>query len=241
MEFAVCDDLEEERRLLKSYLSRYRDENNLDITVTEYCDAESLLKAYKAGNAFDVIFLDVYMDKTDGITAAKKLTESGFNGSIIFCTTSKDHAIAGFELDADDYLLKPYTYERFLKSAGRFEKRYAKSRKSITFKSERLEYSIFLSDIVFIETIPHGTEVYTKNQTLKTRRSLGEFEKDIKDESAFLKVSRSYIVNMNYIKSMEGDSLCFENGTSIPLPVREKQKLKNQINEYFWKKVRNNG
>lgn len=238
MKIVICDDLADERRKLKDYLRRLEKDDSLEFSITEFENAQSLIAAYDKGLRPDVAFLDIYMDQLNGNEAAKMLSDRGYENSIVFCTTSLEHAVESYKLKADGYLVKPYSYEDFLGAIWRCRERFEKSKKCLSFVSERIDYRIPFGDVCLIETDNRGCRVHFKGQSLFTYKKIGEFEAEVKNEPSFLKVSRCYLVNMGRITKMDGDTLYFPSGASVVLPAREKKRLRQTINDWFWSVAR---
>ncbi len=238
MRIVICDDLADQRSLLKGYIRRLEKDDSLELQITEYTCGEDLLRVYGTIVPPDVMFLDVYMEGLTGTEVAAQLKEKGYDGSIIFCTTSIDHAVESYKLKADGYLVKPYSYEDFLDAIWRARQRMQKSQKGLSFVSERIEYHIPLRKISFIETSGRTCLVHTDEGEFGTYKKIGEFEEELSGEPSFIKVGRCFLVNMNLISRFSEDSIVMKNGSYLPLPVRDKKKLQQKVNNWFWKLAR---
>ncbi len=234
MRIVICDDLHEERSRLKGYIRRLEKDDNLELEITEYSSAEALLEAYPKRTQADVMFLDVYMSGLNGVELAARLKELGYEGRIVFCTTSLDHAVESYKLKADGYLVKPYSYEDFLDAIWRCRQHLLKSQRGISFVSERIEYNIPLSKISFIETAGRACAVHFEGETLTTYKKISDFEAELKSSPAFLKVGRCFLVNMQNISRIEDDCLILKDKNTVPLPTRDKKRLTQEINNWFW-------
>ncbi len=235
MKIAVCDDIEEQRKILRSYLHRLENEEGLEIDICEFERGEALIDyVKKSPTPPDLLFLDIYMGGIDGIATMRELRSVGYNGSVVFCTTSTDHAVESYKLKADGYLVKPYDYNDFIEAIWRCRRHFEKSKKCIRFVSERLDYEIPYQDILYIETELRCCAVHTKKETIRTYKKIGEFEADVNNEKQFIKIGRSYLVNMNSIEKTESDRLVLVGGDEIAFPTRDKKKLLQTINSYFW-------
>ena len=157
----------------------------------------------------DLIFLDIKMPEllgTDFIRALKNPPK------VIFTTAFRKFAIEGFELDAVDYLLKPISFERFLKAVNKvmdvsFNQTFSidkeiqpKSHSDIYFRSDRKMIKVALSDILYIESIKDYIKVITVNNTIITKQSISSVEEMLPKEM-FIRIHRSYIVSVNKIES----------------------------------------
>lgn len=235
MKIAICDDIEEQRKILRSYLNRLEAEEGVEIDVCEFSSGEALI-GYIKKNATppDFLFLDIYMGGIDGVATMRELRSLGYNGSVVFCTTSTDHAVESYKLKADGYLVKPYNYDDFIEAIWRCRRHFEKSRKCLRFVSERLDYEIPYQDVLYIETELRCCAVHTKKETIRTYKKISEFENDVANEKQFIKIGRSYLVNMNSVQKADADKLILIGGDEIAYPSRDKKKLLQSINNYFW-------
>lgn len=241
MRVAICDDLAEERKIIKNYLRRLDTEEHLELDIYEFDKGEALLDYMQKGkNLPDFLFLDIYMGSCDGISVMRELRNSGYEGSVVFCTTSVEHAVESYKLKADGYLVKPYNYEDFLEAIWRCRRHFEKSKKVLKFVSERLDYAIPYQDVLYIETEARTCAVHTKKDTFNTYKKIGEFETELSGENSFIKIGRSYLVNMNAVKKLDNDKLILSNNDEILFPTRDKKKLQQTMNHYFWSVARGN-
>jgi DNA-binding LytR/AlgR family response regulator len=156
----------------------------------------------------DLIFLDIRMPDISGINIAQILDKDTL---IIFTTAYKEYAVEGFELDAVDYLLKPFDFERFLKACDKAEQRFLLSLKAsepestpddntVSFKYRYQNIRLPLYSILYIEAcnnyikIVTPDKIYTPAMSMKTVRKL-------LPETGFIRVHKSFIVAVNKIKS----------------------------------------
>lgn len=237
MKIAICDDRKEDREHLKEALYRLEKEEKIEFTVLEYESPEDLYKDCTAREDLKIIFLDVYMENILGTDAAKKLRALGYRGSIIFCTSSEDHALDGFRVQADGYLVKPYTYEEFREALARLTELLHNEVKRISFVSERIEYDIPVTDVIMIETSNKGCVVHTVNEKLFTWTKLKEFVESI-DTDNFYQVGRYSLVNMDAINQVKEDQIILNKNLTVDMPKREITKIKQDINNYIWNSMR---
>lgn len=233
MKVAVCDDNELEQRRLKLFLQRLEKEEQLAMDISLFDNADSVIEAFRAGADWDILFLDIYMEGISGISAAKTLCDEGFGGSIVFCTASVEHAVESYKLKADGYIVKPYNYEEFVDSIWRCRRQFDSSKKSLNFRAERLEFSLPLADVFYIETTSRSCTVHSKDKEYTTYKKIGEFEEELNDETAFLRLGRSFLVNLNNAESCTADVLIMANGEELPLPCRENKKYRQLITDYL--------
>jgi len=198
--------------------------------IQEYCNRISFLslekvftntdeaKDYLINNKIDVLFLDIQMPDINGLQFYKNLSEKPV---VIFTTAYKDYAVEGFSVDALDYLLKPFEYDRFLKACYK-AKEYVEFLSSQELQLNSLfikvNYEILkinLKDIELIEALDDYIKLYIKPSpllTLMTLKSISE-KLPIRD---FLRVHRSYIVPIRKIEKFSKTKI-FIAGKEIPI------------------------
>lgn len=159
----------------------------------------------------DLIFLDIQMPEllgTDFIRALKNPPK------VIFTTAFRKYAIEGFELDAVDYLLKPISFDRFLRAVNKvMQTSLSETRMDndiqnkkwitndyISFRSDRKMIKVALNDILYIESIKDYIKVITTSGTIITKQSISSVE-EILPKEIFIRIHRSYIVAVNKIES----------------------------------------
>jgi DNA-binding LytR/AlgR family response regulator len=176
-------------------------------------------------NEVDLIFLDIEMPMVTGLDFAAQLPKQTL---IIFTTAYPQYALKSYELDAIDYLLKPIEKNRLEKAISKaeaFRKLLsddtekntveANTTDSLLIKADRRFYKINFKDIKYIEGLKDYVVIYTGNQKLITAMNLKTIHQKI-PQNIFLRVSKSYVVNKNYIESFDHHSIFLE-GTEIPL------------------------
>jgi DNA-binding LytR/AlgR family response regulator len=207
----VVDDEELARILLKTYVEKI--ENLTLIGNTENpLDALQILQNQEV----DLLFLDIQMSELSGVSVAKIVNPKT---KVIFTTAYSEYALAGFDLNVLDYLLKPITFERFQQAIDKAKDYFQvqNQEETIIIKSGYDLHKIKLEDILFIE----GSSEYVTFQTIDKRvmsyQTLKSLEISLPNQQ-FMRVHRSYIVNRNKVKSLKGKELLVEN---FKIPVSE--------------------
>jgi DNA-binding LytR/AlgR family response regulator len=204
----VVDDEELARALLISYIEKI-DFLNLVGEAENPLEALPLMKEQKV----DLLFLDIQMPEIKGTEFAKMVNS---NTKIIFTTAYSQFALAGYELNALDYLLKPITFERFVTAVNKVKINEAIEKSdSITIKSGYDLHKVKYEDILYVVsdseyvTFHMGDKKVISNQRLKT------LEQEL-PSSLFMRVHRSYIVNKNSVTGLKGRDLLL---SEVSIPV----------------------
>ncbi|MFC4558266.1 LytR/AlgR family response regulator transcription factor [Virgibacillus kekensis] len=215
-------------------------------------NGHQLIELYKKHEP-DVIFLDVQMPGMTGIEAAKQVMEAAYAQPplFVFTTAYDEYALEAFEIEAVDYLLKPYEEDRFHKTIRRIRKKIAqqdgkhekrmqpdeKPQKSKLLLDDG-ERMVVLSPDAIYYAVPSNRmlEIHTKDDVLESRMTLQELEEKL-DGNSFFRVHRSYLVNLNYIREItpwfNGTSnitLSDKKGTSIPVSRSARKVLLKTFN-----------
>ena len=171
----------------------------------------------------DLLFLDIQMPEITGIEMLKSLAHPP---KVIFTTAYRDYAVEAFEMDVIDYLVKPISLERLIRSINRYHDRISRkpdsqtsdperSNKSITIYSDKKNYRVNTSSILYVEGLKDYAMVHTDNGRLITRQTLKNLE-DILPDEEFIRVHRSFIVPYQRLDSWTTYSVSIKD---IEIPV----------------------
>ena len=180
-------------------------------------------------NTIDLIFLDIHLAGISGI----KLIETLKIIPKIICTTAYEkYALKGFELNVSDYLLKPFSFERFSVAVNRVyaELNKDEDEKFILIKSDSLSGKIYLKEILFIEGFRDYRKMYTKNKIYLISTTFGELEEKLKHEK-FCRIHKSYMINLNEVQSFTGDTVSVGD-RKLPISRTYKSNFKHLFNQY---------
>lgn len=167
-----------------------------------YDDIECSLEPSSAfDQKYDVIFLDINMPEINGIDLAKQILQFHPLAKIIFQTAYDDFAIKAFEVGSVDYILKPIEAERVEQALNRVKKMIATNTQKLVAKLGSNTYLLNPTDICYIKADLSEVYVKSKNANGYMARTIGELEISL-EKYGFVRVHRSYLVNINKIKSL---------------------------------------
>jgi DNA-binding LytR/AlgR family response regulator len=182
--------------------------------------------------SYDLIFMDIYMRRSNGIDVAKMIMEKDEDTKIVFTTGSDQHALAAYDMDAIGYLLKPIDVEKCIKIIDRFVLEFMKRDKTILFKTGGKMVKIKYDDIVYVESQNTVILIHcTEKRVLKIYGKLDDVETQLNDER-FLRSHKSFLVNMNHIKRVE-DNFITDNDEMIIIRTRGGGSIKNLYFDYI--------
>jgi DNA-binding LytR/AlgR family response regulator len=195
---------------------------------------------FLANNEVDLMFVDINMPDLNGMDFVKSLTQKP---QIIFTTAYSQYAIEGFQVDALDYILKPISYSSFLKSANKantwFELNHKQiesvqtTQDSLFVKSEYKMVRIFLSEIKYIESSNEYIQIHLVNdEPVTTLIRLKVMEEQLPKDK-FMRVHRSFIVNLDRIKVIERNRIVFDHNVYIPVGEQYKESFQAFVDRTF--------
>jgi DNA-binding LytR/AlgR family response regulator len=188
-----------------------------------------------------LLFIDINMPDLNGLEFVKSLTDKPY---IVFTTAYSEYAVEGFQVDAVDYLLKPITYINFLKSVNKVknlidltsnsQKESIRATTSHLFvRSDYKLIRIELNDIKFIESQHEYIKIHLINSTpVMTQLSMKAIEEQLPPDR-FMRVHRSYIINLKKISVIERNRIVFDGKINIPVSEPYKEKFQDYIDGNF--------
>jgi DNA-binding LytR/AlgR family response regulator len=191
---------------------------------------------YLNNNTVDLIFLDLNMPKLKGFEFLKTLR---FPPKVIVTTAYSEFALEGYELNVSDYLLKPFSFERFLKAINKTVSATSKTTTAIVHQKDTVSKSVFLRSnnkyiqvaidtIQYIEAAGNYTKVITINETITIREKVSDVL-ELLNDIGFIQVHKSFAVSKKHIKSIEGNRI-FISENIIPIGKTYKANIIQLLN-----------
>ncbi len=185
--------------------------------------------SYLQQNKVDLIFLDIKMPDISGIEFLKALSKPPM---VIFTTAYSEHAVQSFELDAVDYLLKPFSLSRFLKACNKAKELFDLRNQAPETKTDFIfikdgyeQVKVLLADILYIEASGNYTQIHlTENRLLSSRITINELA-DILPSQQFLRTHRAFIIAKDKISKYDRSQILIGN-RSIPIGITYLPNLK---------------
>jgi DNA-binding LytR/AlgR family response regulator len=200
----IIDDEPLSRDVLRKYIAEVKD---LQVLAECWNAAEATHQLNKAH--IDILFLDINMPGISGISFARSLTSSPL---IIFTTAYPEYAVEGFELNATDYLVKPFSFERFLKAVNRAIERLRENKNpgasngKILVKADKKLYALPFPEILFLEGLGDYIRIRTGQLNLVVHDTIKNFLGSL-PEQEFMRIHKSYVINLKRIVYIEGNQV----------------------------------
>ena len=222
----IVDDEPIARDIIKNYCGHLE-----HLNVVASCGNALEAKAVLQEQLVDIMFLDINMPVMDGISFVKTMRNPP---QIIFTTAYKEYALDAFDLAACDYLLKPFSFDRFLVAVDKALERLpgrqaviikepAPAENFIFIKTDGRIYKIYHDDLLYAEAQGNYTRIVTATGVLLPKMPFSSLE-ELLPGSLFLRTHRSYLINKSKIGHIEGNRV-FINNTEIPIGTNYKESL----------------
>lgn len=225
----IADDEPIARQILESYIDVIP---NLEIVAS--CKNAFEVMDVLNKQSVDILFLDINMPKLSGLSLLKTMQQKP---NVIITTAYPEHAIEGFELAVTDYLLKPFSLERFIQAVGKVVKKEPatidkdpvlkeETATSIFVKSDKKIIKLNFNAINYIEAYGNYIKIYTDSMVL-TPQTLSDFlDKTSKD---FIRIHKSFVINFTHLKLIEGNQIILQNNVKLPIGKSYKKELLKRI------------
>lgn len=232
--YMIVDDEPLARDLIRGHIEKLE---NFEI-VAECNNAMKALSVLREKHV-DLVFMDIQMPQITGIEFLKTLKHPP---KVIITTAYREYALEGFELDVVDYLLKPITFERFLKSVNKFYQmsqetiqgapnssaEKAKDESFIYVKENKKVIKVYFSEIRYIEGLSEYVQIYTDKRKIITKTSMTQMEEKLPSDN-FLRIHKSYIVPIGKIEAFTANTIEIQ-GKELPIGRNFKNAVLNSLN-----------
>lgn len=232
MKIAICDDNKIDIEVLGEFLKIYFGERKCAAEINRYSSGKAITKAFMSGAAFDVVFMDIYMEGMLGIEAARKLRDNGYDNALIFVSETDDYAVEGYDVHAIGYILKPHSYDKLSQLLDFVMKNHDIGKYKIKRRGEIV--AVPYNEIIYIKSDNNKCILHRYGgEEYRIYKKLGDIERELTD-AAFLRCHQSYIVNMAHIVAAK-DSFSLSDGEAVLIKSREAKAIKRKYYEFTGK------
>ena len=228
----IIDDEEMAVKVLESHIAQIED---LEVSGIYYSGVEAFLELEQMD--VDVLFLDIEMPKITGLSMLQMLKNPPLT---VLTTAHRDYALDGFELDVLDYLLKPISFERFLKTITKIKRLHTTpnpmptpkaplpKKDHVFIKVDRQYVKLYFKDIQYVEALKNHVRIVTPQRSYISLINISSFENELPG-MPFVRVHRSYIINVHHLNSFNTQQVDIGQCT-IPIGRSYKDGVKKVLN-----------
>ena len=220
MRIAVCDDNIKELSALSKLLSSYREKTKACFTYAAYSDSVALLEDVRKGG-FDFLLLDVMMPLASGMEIAREIREFDENIKIAFLTSSPDFAVESYSVEAFAYLLKPATADNLFPILDKLFRLAQKPEDGLAVRLKNGVANILFFKLAYVEVINRMLCFHlTDGSVRKLTAPLSEYEGALLSRPEFIRVHRSFIINLWQVQELRPTDIVTYTGDVVPVSRR---------------------
>ena len=230
IQLAIVDDDPVSVRTIHSYINRFYKDTPEACHVTEFRDGADLIRDYRS--VFDIIFMDVEMEQSNGIHVARFIRERDSRTVILFISRMAKYAVAGYDVSALDYILKPvdyYSFEMKLRKALHYLEAHQEKKIQISLDGSFVWLST--DEIQYIEVYGHRLVYHTATDQYEAGGSINALLKEL-EPYHFVQCSRYCIVNLRHVGQLRDNDLTV-GGITLQVSKRRRKDLVDALMLYF--------
>ncbi len=229
---AICDDEDTLINELKYCLKKYADETGKEFSFFVYHDGIELLAGYRPD--YDLIFMDIKMEKLNGLKTAEEIRKMDSAVGLVFLTSWKQYVWKGYEYRAVNYLLKPVRYGILKMELDRYFARYqGKEEPYLSFQNDSGKYKILYKNLCYAETEKRNVMLHFEGQKQVIYKNMKEMSALLLEQPQFACPHQSFVVNMSYVKGVEGLTLVMTTGERIPVSQPKRKDFMTKLTDYW--------
>lgn len=240
---AICDDDIIITDQMQEIITQYKTERNEEIGCDIYHNGESLISEEKE---YDIIFLDIKMDKLDGIETAKRLRKKDKTVEIIYLTGYGGLTREALSVHAFEYLEKPVTREQIYSQLDEVLEKILRKKLNeeykyhiVTFNAGKNSIRLPIDDIYYFERVDRKLKAVTKKGNFMLSETITSIEEKL-HQYDFVTPHQSFVVNINNMKDYVKDEIIMLNCDIIPVAQKRASEVKRVMREFLQKKIENN-
>ena len=227
---AFIEDEETYANSLNHLISNWGKQNNIIFNVNHFVSGKTFFESHYL--LFDLIFLDIELNDTNGLDIAKKLREQEYKGIIIFVTSHSEYVFEGYNVQAFNYLVKPFNKDNLFKTLASAVKLVEK--KNYTFHTNKEILRIPFNQILYFTSNKHYVEIHVEctdnglhKKIYEQRINLSDLEKNLPDY--FYRCHRTTIINLHKIISIYNCCITLTDGSMHPISKKYVSSIHNAI------------
>ena len=235
LQIAVCDDNIDELSNMVQLIDLYRTSRHLNCEHAAFSNGFELISALEKGKRFDIYCLDIMMPGFTGIDAAKEIRTFDKTAPILFFTSSPEFALESYSVKAINYVLKPISKEKlFFTFDELLEQIKAKEEEdAVIVKSNEGIQKILISNLAFAEVIGRNILYHLRSgKVVECTEPFSSVCDSLLKYGCFIKPHRSYLVNMQYVDTIENHQITLQTLSSVPIAQGKAKEMKQQYLNY---------
>jgi DNA-binding LytR/AlgR family response regulator len=235
LQIAVCDDSIDELANMVQLINLYRTSKNFNCEYAVFPNGFDLVSALEKGKRFDIYCLDIIMPGFTGIDVAKEIRGFDKTAPILFFTSSPEFALESYSVKAINYVLKPISKEKFFFTFDEMleQIKLIKDEDAVIVKSNEGIQKILISNLTFAEVIGRNVLYHLRSgKVIECTEPFSSVCDTLLKYGCFIKPHRSYLVNMQYVATIENHQITLQTLSSVPVAQGKAKEIKQQYLYY---------
>jgi len=232
MRICLVDDNSTQLEFLKTLILKWSKETNTVVDIEIYHSAEEILFESNNSYPFDLMILDIQMNKINGIELAKRIRKVDKSVVISFLSGIADYVFEGYEVQAIQYLLKPVDEDKLFKLLELVRKMTTDEKKHLIIHVSKEKRKIDYDQIYFIESLGHYLTIHLEDEDIIFKSNLKDINNLLPNDE-FISTHRSYIVNLKYVEEIKKEHCVLANKLEIPISRNSYKEVNNAFIDYY--------
>lgn len=244
MKIAICDDeaicLERVCSIANEYSMHRKDKQ---IIFSSFSHPEDLMESAEKIGGYDIYILDIVMPHINGIQLGTKLRDAGYDGKIIYLTSSEEYALDSFKVRAFDYIIKPIQKDTFSKTVDEAIASISVTKdKNILVKTKTVALKLNYEKILYVELSKRVLVFHMKDgktvESIQIRTTFAEAVAELNADRRFAQCGASLLVNLNRIEAIDNETVSFDDTSKMHLSKKNCRELRGIWTSYLFEEDR---
>lgn len=226
LKIAICDDEKFYAEILEKYVLLWAAEGGRNISLRKFDSGTALLSCIQENGMFDLIFMDVEMEKTDGIKTAAQIRKDDYITDFIFVSQYEDYYQKAYDVHPFHFLSKPVDLKKFREIMNSYIKMKKDDLETYTFIVNKARFTLHLKEILYFYSEGRQVHVVGRKDRHVFYGKLNHVQQELeKKDYRFLRIHYSFLVNMKYIKEYHYSSVVMYNGDELCISKENRKKM----------------
>ena len=216
LKIAICDDMLSFADELEKNIQVWAIKEGINVKVRKFDDGVPLLFSISENGTYDLIFMDVEMERMNGLEAAAKIRENDFLTTLVFMSQYEDYYKEAYKVHPFHFISKPVSQIKLNRLMEAYMAMKKQDVETFTFVISKAQYTVHISDILYFNSEKRHIYVVCKDKTYSFYGKLNDVQKAVEGKNCrFLRTHQSFLVNMKYIKEYHYSDLVMSNGKAL--------------------------
>ncbi|NLX18400.1 MAG: response regulator transcription factor [Desulfobulbus sp.] len=234
LKIVICDDDKRDLLQIASLLETYRHDRKAELSYFCFQNATDLLASMESRD-YDLLLLDMLMPGINGMQAAREIRERNSKIEIVFLTSSPEYAVESYSVRAHYYLLKPATGEKLFPILDRLIIDFRRPEDALCIKTQSSVFNLPYGKIEYIEVNSKRLYFYLTDGTMREiPGTLADFEQTILKRPGFIKVHRSYLMNLQWVQELQQGEIVTAIGRRVPVARKAYPQVRTAYTQFLF-------